>query len=109
MTLEIGDFLFVEDAPLEHVYLIEYGEITLAKLNDDTKIELMNQIEGDIVGVDILFKDGICNYSAIANKSSKLYKTSLSDFQGILSHQKATSLELVKYLCSLITEMEKRD
>jgi CRP-like cAMP-binding protein len=106
--LEIGDYLFVEDAALEHVYLVEYGEVTLAKLKDETKIELMIQVEGDIVGVDILFKDGVCNYSAIANKSCKLFKTSLADFQAILSHQKATSLELVKYLCSLISEMEKR-
>ena len=88
--------------------MIDSGEITLAKLNEGVKIELMNQVEGDIVGVDILFKDGIYSYSAIANKPSTLFKVSITNFQAILSHKKATSLELVKYLCSLISEMEKR-
>ena len=94
---------------MEFVYLIEYGEVTLVKLNGDTKIEIMNQVAGDIVGADIIFKNAICDYSAIANKSCKLYKIAITDFQQILSHQKETSLELAKYLCSLITEMEKRD
>jgi len=109
ITLEIGDYLFVENAALENVYLIEYGEVNLVKIKFESKIELLTQVEGDIVGVDILFKDGVCNYSAIASKSCKLYKMSIADFQTILSKQKATSLELVKYLCSLIVEMEKKD
>jgi len=72
-------------------------------------MEFMTQVTGDIVGVDILFKDSVCNYSAVAKKACKLYKTSIEDFQKILSNQKGTSLELIKYLCSLIKEVEKGD
>ena len=54
--MESGDYLFVENSTLENIYLIDSGGITLAKLNEGVKIELMNQVEGDIVGVDILFK-----------------------------------------------------
>ena len=90
------------------MYLIEYGEVTLVKLNGNTKIEIMTQVAGGIVGADILFKNAICDYSALANKSCKLYRITATDFQQILSHQKETSLELAKYFCSLINEMERR-
>ena len=108
-TLNKGDYLFTENTPLEYVYFIDDGEIILLKLNkDEDEIELMEQKEGDIVGVDILFKNAVCDYSAVAKKSCKLYKTSLEKFQEILSHQKATSMELIKYLCSLLNQLESK-
>jgi len=94
---------------LEFVYFIDDGEVALLKLNkEDDEIELMKQEEGDIVGVDILFKNSLCDYSAVAKKSCKLYKTSIEKFQQILSHQKATSMELMRYLCSLLNQLESK-
>lgn len=94
---------------MEFVYFIDDGEVALLKLNkEDDEIELMKQEEGDIVGVDILFKNSLCDYSAVAKKSCKLYKTSIEKFQQILSHQKATSMELMRYLCSLLNQLESK-
>ncbi|MCO6498834.1 MAG: cyclic nucleotide-binding domain-containing protein [Vicingus serpentipes] len=108
-TIEKGDYLFTENSPLEFVYLIDEGEVALLKLNkNNDSIELMNQQGGDIVGVDILFKNSLCDYSAVAKKSCKLYRTSLEKFQHILSHQKETSMELMRYLCSLLNQLESK-
>ncbi len=109
VSLKRDEYLFKETSPLEYIYLIENGEVGLIKSNGDNNIEFMQQKEGDIVGIDIMFSGGGCEYSAITKKESSFYKTPINEFKRILNHQKSTSLELAKYLCSLLDKMENKN
>jgi len=103
------EYLFTESAPLDYIYFIENGEIGLRKFNGENEVEFMLQNKGDIVGVDVIFSDSESGYAAIAKQDSSLYKTSVEDFKKIISQQKATSIELMKYICALISKIETKN
>lgn len=106
-----GDILFREGDHKEFIYLIEKGMVSLVKDNNDIsnkKIEIMNQNDGDIVGVDLVFNDNDCEYSALVTEPSVLYKVLIADFKELLSKNSDSSLELIKYLSSLVTKLEKK-
>lgn len=106
-----GDVLFKEGEHKEFIYLIEKGMVSLVKDNNESnnkKIEIMNQNGGDIVGVDLVFNDKDCEYSALVTEPSILYKVLIADFKELLSKNSDSSLELIKYLSSLVTKLEKK-
>lgn len=107
-SIKEGELLFKEGDKKEYIYLIEKGEVTIIKDNNDKKIEIMNQHEGEIVGIDLIFNDNECEYSAIASEPTKLYKVLISDFKEFLSLNNSSSLELLKYISSLINKMENQ-
>lgn len=103
-----GDVLFKEGDHKEYIYLIETGEIALIKDKQQQKVEIMSQNEGDIVGIDLIFNDRDCEYSALVIQPSVVYRVLISDFVEFLANNSASSLELMKYLSSLITKLETR-
>lgn len=106
-----GDVLFKEGEHKEFIYLIEKGVVSLVKDNNEInnkKVEIMNQNDGDIVGVDLVFNDKNCEYSALVTEPSVLYKVLIADFKELLSKNSDSSLELIKYLSSLVTKLEKK-
>ena len=106
-----GDVLFKEGEHKEFIYLIEKGMVSLVKDNNESnnkKVEIMNQNDGDIVGVDLVFNDKDCEYSALVTEPSILYKVLIADFKELLSKNSDSSLELIKYLSSLVTKLEKK-
>lgn len=106
-----GDVLFEEGEQKEFIYLIEKGVVSLIKDNNESgnkKVEIMNQNVGDIVGVDLVFNDKDCEYSALVTEPSIMYKVLISDFKDLLSKNSDSSLELIKYLSSLVTKLEKK-
>lgn len=103
-----GEVLFKEGDHKEYIYLIEKGEVALIKDNQQQQIEILSQNEGDIVGVDLVFNDCDCEYSALVLQPSIVYKILISDFTDFLTTNNASSLELMKYLSSLITKLETR-
>jgi CRP/FNR family cyclic AMP-dependent transcriptional regulator len=107
-SLTKGDLLFKEGDKKEYVYLIEKGEVAIIKQNNDKNIEIMNQHGGEIVGIDLIFNDNECEYSAVATEPTKLYKVLISDFKEFLSLNNNSSLELLKYISSLINKMENQ-
>ena len=110
-TFTQGDVLFKEGEHKEFIYLIEKGVVSLVKDNNERnnkKIEIMNQNDGDIVGVDLVFNDKDCEYSALVTEPSILYKVLIADFKELLSKNSDSSLELIKYLSSLVTKLEKK-
>src|SRR5690606_16101249 len=107
-SLKQGEMLFKEGDKNEYVYLIEKGEVAIIKHNNDKEIEIMNQHGGEIVGIDLIFNDKECEYSAIVTEPTKLYKVLISDFKEFLSLNNNSSLELLKYISSLINKMENQ-
>lgn len=106
-----GDVLFKEGEHKEFIYLIEKGMVSLVKDNNEIsnkKVEIMNQNDGDIVGVDLVFNDKDCEYSALVTEPSVMYKVLIADFKELLSKNSDSSLELIKYLSSLVTKLEKK-
>ena len=107
-SLGKGELLFKEGDKKEYIYLIEKGEVALIKQNKNKNIEVMNQHEGEIVGIDLIFNDNECEYTALVTEPTKLYKVLISDFKDFLSLNNNSSLELLKYISSLINKMEKQ-
>ncbi|MGE0561864.1 MAG: Crp/Fnr family transcriptional regulator [Flavobacteriales bacterium] len=103
-----GDLLFKEGDHKEYIYLIEKGEVALIKDHQTQKIEIMSQNKGDIVGVDLIFNDKDCEYTALVLQPSIIYKVLISDFKDLLVNNSSSSLELIKYLSSLINKLESR-
>lgn len=105
-----GDLLFKEGDHKEFIYLIEKGEVSLVKDNTESKesVEIMNQNDGDLVGVDLIFNDKNCEYSALVVEPSILYKILIADFKDMLSKNSGSSIELIKYLSSIINKLEKK-
>lgn len=104
-----GDLLFKEGDFNEYVYLIEKGKVALVKENLKHKVELLNQNDGEIVGIDMIFNDNNCGYSALAIQPSIAYRILISDFKDFLTTNNSSSLELMKYLSSLITKIESKN
>ena len=104
--IEKGGYLFVEGDSLKYVYIIDEGDVSLIKLNNTDKVELLHQGDGEIVGADLYFTGKECKYSAIANKTTNFYKILLSDFENLIQTQKELSIELIQYLCQLLDRME---
>lgn len=106
-----GDVLFREGDHKEYIYLIEKGMVSLIKDNNESsnkKIEIMNQNDGDLVGVDLIFNDKDCEYSALVAEPSVLYKVLIADFKELLSKNSSSSIELIRYLSSLLNKLEKK-
>lgn len=103
-----GDILFKEGDHKEYIYLIEKGEVALLKDKQEKKIEILSQNDGEIVGVDLIFNDHDCEYSALVLQPSVIYKVLISDFKDLLVNNSGSSLELIKYLSSLINKLESR-
>ncbi|MCB0380330.1 MAG: cyclic nucleotide-binding domain-containing protein [Flavobacteriales bacterium] len=103
-----GEVLFKEGDHKEYIYLIEKGEVALVKDKQEKKIEIMSQNDGEIVGVDLIFNDHDCEYSALVLQPSIVYKVLISDFKELLSNNNGLSLEILKYLSSLINKLESR-
>ncbi len=106
--LNNGDLLFKEGDEKEFIYLIDKGEVSLIKNNQLNDVELIKQHDGDIVGVDLIFNDAQCEYSALVKKPTLLYKILISDFKSLLIKNNKSSIELIKYLSSLINQMETK-
>lgn len=107
-SLKQGEILFKEGDKEKYIYLIEKGEVAIVKQNNNKKVEIMNQHGGEIVGIDLIFNDKECEYSAIVTEPTKLYKVLISDFKEFLSLNNSSSLELLKYISSLINKMESQ-
>lgn len=107
-SLTKGDLLFKEGDKKEYIYLIEKGEVAIIKQNNDKNVEIMNQHGGEIVGIDLIFNDNECEYSALVTEPTKLYKVLISDFKEFLSINNNSSLELLRYISSLINKMESQ-
>lgn len=107
-SLGKGELLFKEGDKKEYIYLIEKGEVAIIKQNNNKNVEVMNQHEGEIVGIDLIFNDNECEYTALVTEPTKLYKVLISDFKDFLSLNNNSSLELLKYISSLINKMESQ-
>lgn len=107
-SLGKGELLFKEGDKKEYIYLIEKGEVAIIKQNNNKNVEVMNQHEGEIVGIDLIFNDNECEYTALVTEPTKLYKVLISDFKDFLSLNNNSSLELLKYISSLINKMENQ-
>jgi CRP-like cAMP-binding protein len=107
-SLGKGELLFKEGDKKEYIYLIEKGEVSIIKQNNNKNVEVMNQHEGEIVGIDLIFNDNECEYTAVVTEPTKLYKVLISDFKDFLSLNNNSSLELLKYISSLINKMESQ-
>lgn len=105
-----GDLLFEEGDHKEFIYFIEKGGVSLVKNNTESKekIEIMNQNDGDLVGVDLVFNDKECEYSALVVEPSILYKVLIADFKDMLTKNNGSSMELIKYLSSILNKLEKK-
>lgn len=108
ITFAKGDLLFKEGDHNQFVYLIEKGEVALFKDNHENKVEIFCQNEGDIVGIDLIFIDKDCEYSAMVQKPSILYKVLISDFKDLLAKNNGSSIELLRYLSSLLNKIERK-
>jgi CRP-like cAMP-binding protein len=103
-----GEVLFKEGDHKEYIYLIEKGEVALLKDKQEKKVEIMSQNDGEIVGVDLIFNDHDCEYSALVLQPSIVYKVLISDIKELLTNNNSLSLEILKYLSSLINKLESR-
>lgn len=105
-SYEKGDVLFYEgDDPL-YIYLLEEGEISLIKSGKDCEVEIMEHKKGDIVGLDLIFDNKKCTYSAIIKTASELHVVEIEKFKQFLINENSLSLELIRYLSSIIKQIE---
>ncbi|MBL1231773.1 MAG: cyclic nucleotide-binding domain-containing protein [Flavobacteriales bacterium] len=101
-----GDILFFEGEVPIFVYFLEKGEISLVKSGADCKVEIMEHKKGDIVGLDLIFDNKKCTYSAIVKTSSELHVIEIEKFKQFLINENSLSLELIRYLSSVIKQIE---
>ncbi|KJS04188.1 MAG: hypothetical protein VR77_12510 [Flavobacteriales bacterium BRH_c54] len=101
-----GEVLFSEGEMPTYIYLLEKGEISLVKLGTDCEVEIMEHKKGDIVGLDLIFDNKKCTYSAIVKTSSELHIVEIEKFKQFLINENSLSLELIQYLSSVIKQIE---
>lgn len=101
-----GEVLFSEGETATYIYLLEKGEVLLVKSGTDCEVEIIEHKNGDIVGLDLIFDNKKCTYSAIVKTSSELYVVEIEKFKQFLINENSLSLELIRYLSSLIKQIE---
>ncbi len=101
-----GEVLFSEGEMPTYIYLLEKGEISLVKSGADCEVEIMEHKKGDIVGLDLIFDNKKCTYSAIVKTSSELHVVEIEKFKQFLINENSLSLELIRYLSSVIKQIE---
>tara|TARA_R100000750_G_scaffold61350_1_gene52248 strand:+ start:78711 stop:79133 length:423 start_codon:yes stop_codon:yes gene_type:complete len=101
-----GDILFFEGEVPIFVYFLEKGEISLIKSGTDFEVEIMEHKKGDIVGLDLIFDSKKCTYSAIVKTNSELHVVEIEKFKQFLINENSLSLELIRYLSSVIKQIE---
>ncbi len=106
-SIDKNDPILKEGEQTDYIYFIEHGSITLKKKKDDADITFLELPKGELLGVDCVYTDGICNYSAIASSTTNGMKILISDFITLVRDHKKASLELMKYLSSILIRLEK--
>ena len=104
-----GDVLIKEGEKQKYVYLIEKGEVILIKTGLKNTVEIVNQKDGDLIGVDLIFNEHVSEYSAIAKKNTTFYRLLIDDFKKIMLANSNLSLELMQYINSLISSIENKN
>lgn len=102
-----NESIFKEGEKTDYIYFIENGSITLKKSKDSNDIAFLEIPQGQLLGIDCVYTDGQCNYSALASTSTHGVKILISDFLNLISEHKVASLELMKYLSSILNRIEK--
>ena len=102
-----NESIFKEGEQTKYLYFIEKGSISLNKLKDNSEVSFLEIPSGQLLGIDCVYTDGVCNYSALTKTSTKGVKILISDFLNLINDHKVASLELMKYLSSILNRIEK--
>lgn len=106
-TAKKNELLFNEGDHTDYLYFIENGDVILKKEKNNQKIVFHELLDGDLIGIDCVYNDGLCNYSAKAKETTKGIKILTSDFLKLIAEHKQASLELMKYISSIVNKLEK--
>lgn len=101
-----GEVLFKEGEEPKSIFLIIEGEVALVKSGSEFNVNIMNHKEKDIVGLDLIFDNKLCSYSAVTSSNCEIYEIDVNVFKQFLIDENSMSLELLKYLSSLIKQLE---
>jgi len=105
-SLNKNESIFNEGDHTDYIYFIENGDIVLKKNKDDSKISFLELLQGELIGIDCVYNDGYCNYSATATSTTEGVKILISDFKKLITEHKKASLELMRYLSSIVNSLE---
>lgn len=103
---EKNEVLFSEGNVPACIYLLEKGQVSLIKSGTDCEVEILEHKNGDIVGLDLIFDTKICTYSAFVKTNSELHVVDIEKFKQFLINENSLSLELIRYLSSIIKQIE---
>lgn len=106
-NLTKDESLFKEGEHTDYLYFIENGDVVLKKEKNNQKIIFHELFSGELIGIDCVYNNGLCNYSATAKESTRGIKILISDFLKLIAEHKKASLELMKYLSSIVNKLEK--
>lgn len=105
-SINKNESIFNEGDHTDYIYFIENGDIVLKKNKDNHKISFLELLQGELIGIDCVYNDGYCNYSATAATNTKGTKILISDFKTLIAEHKKASLELMRYLSSIVNSLE---
>lgn len=101
-----GEVLFKEGIEPKSIFLIIKGVVALVKSGAECNVNIMNHKEKDIVGLDLIFDNKLCSYTAVTSSNCEIYEINIDVFKQFLIDENSMSLELLKYLSSLIKQLE---
>lgn len=107
-TINKNEFLFKEGERTDYLYFIENGDVILKKQKNNQTITFHELMSGELLGLDCVYNDGFCNYTAKAKETTTGIKILISDFINMIAKHQKSSLELMKYLSSLVNKLETR-
>lgn len=113
-SISCGVFSFKKNEPIfkegeltKYIYFIENGNITLKKNKNENEIPFLELPQGELLGVDCVYTEGMCNYSAFSSSATNGVKILITDFLDLINEHKVASLELMRYLSSILNRIEK--
>ena len=105
-TLNKNEPLFKEGDITKYIYFIEKGDVALKKAKDKNEIDFLHLSTNELIGIDSVYNEGYCNYSAFTSTTTSGVKILISDFLVLITEHKVASLELMKYLSSILNRIE---
>jgi CRP-like cAMP-binding protein len=105
-NLNKNELLFKEGDITKYIYFIEKGDVALKKIKNKSEIDFLHLSNNELIGIDSVYIEGYCNYSAFTSTSTRGLKILITDFIELITEHKVASLELMKYLSSILNRIE---
>ena len=108
VTFEIDEIIYLSDDPIEYVYLLESGLVSLLSTTESgSTIEVAMLGQEGLVGLPVILKNRVIPYEVKVRLRSEAFKIKAEIFQGEFDKGQVLHEFVLRYLNVMITQISQ--